>query len=309
MTTVRAQCWLWLILIGGFASSTLLVRSAGTPVVIFFDGGNAFVQSQTAPRQITVGAIAAQSPEQQYNTHRMRLEISNTATVDPTSTTLPPVKIGANAPYWDLFDWSVEICPGGICPRDNTLSTSPLAPSNDDCYDEEDNLGLIPDFGSLHPGLPIAPGWSDKLDSELVLRAGKLSGEHAVNCFEIKGPHGDSRVRNVAAGRKEIKWSLEASQNPYAFVDLMFYPKHGVGTPRRARLKAAVNGIELHLGTLMLGYPRVNNGDEIPHFQQFYSLFDERVLPLSEHYKMYAKRISPGVSPGTECPPAMLIAP
>lgn len=310
MTSTRARWGVWLLTVTVCTSFTPRIGAAGVPIVILFDGGNAFVQSITAPNQMTVGAIAAQSPAHHYNLHRMRLMVNDGA-VDRSSTTLPPVTLGTNQAYWDLYGWSIEICPGGICPKAGTLSTSPLKVSQGDCQDATDNLALIPDFWALHQAVPIADGWRDKLDSELALRAGTLSVTGGANCFELRGPNGASVVRNVAVGPKEIRWMLDGNQNPYDFVDLVFKPKFGIGTSRRARLRAGTSGIELWAWTLApsSAYPTVSTGDVIPHFQQFYSLFDERAVPASERYAMYARKVLGGVSPGTECPPAMLIAP
>ena len=79
---LRSSCLI--AIIAATAATTPAARSQGVQVRIFFDGGNAFVQSLTVPNQVTVGAIASQTPPGEYNSHSMHLMVDD-GDVNPTS--------------------------------------------------------------------------------------------------------------------------------------------------------------------------------------------------------------------------------
>src|SRR5690348_17353317 len=115
-------------------------------MLIYFDGGNAFVRSSTAA-EVTVGAVFPQLPPSQYNAHRMRLVLSG-AVVKSAPPDLQPLEYNKQL-YWDLFGWKISICPSGTCPTTGTLSLAALKPASTSCGDEDDNIGLIPDLSAL----------------------------------------------------------------------------------------------------------------------------------------------------------------
>jgi hypothetical protein len=274
---------------------------------VFFDGGNAYVQSALAPNQLTVGAVTQGDPPASFNHHRMRLE-EEKGTWDPAATTLPPFEIpGSNVAFWDTFGWQIEVCPGGNCPTAGSLTMSPYKTSYGDCEDAPNNLALIPNFQRMHPSVVLRNDWKLMLDSQLLVREGKLRVDSAASCFDLKGPTSTTTM-NVAGGPKEIIWELPVAA---AYVELVLTPLRG-GARRVIRLPADAAGPlpEVHLN--IKTFQKYDNpviGSALAHFQQFYSLYADGAIPPAERFQLIARQISRRATPGTECPPAFLPAP
>lgn len=292
----------------GTARST---ANAPLKMTIFFDGGNAYVRSDANPNAISIGAVSAKDPAHHFNRHRMKLQLEE-GVVAAETTLLPQegmVPTLPNAKAWDLYGWIIEICPEGVCPTSDTLVVPLERVSNENCQDPGDNLSLIPGFHELHPGKEIASDWMERLDSLLVLREGQLVIPAAKNCFELRrqAPQIEKKVRNVSGASKDVQWVL---QGQGTFVDVNLKPKFGTGTRRQIRLLPSPAGeIQLKVTTTVLNYPRPEPPEEIEHFQQFYSLYDQGVIADTERWKLFAKIIRTEASPGTECPPAYFLVP
>jgi hypothetical protein len=282
--------------------SALSARAAATfSLQIFFDGGNAYVASQSTG-EVVVGAVAARAPSEHYNKHGMRLLVETG--YDEAQTDLLPAKIGEHV-AWDLHGWSVEICPDGACLAPASVELSPAKASQDDCADGPDNLSIIPDFSLLHASVSPKAKWRDELDSELALRGGKLTIDKAVSCFTLKGSN-KTFVRGVAGGHKEINWARSMTAT---FVDVMLTPKFGNGGKRRIRLTpSSSQGIQARISTTGINYPKPAMGKELMDFRQFYAMYESNAIPEGEQFKLFPL-IIPGATPGTECPPALFRVP
>ena len=197
--------------------------------------------------------------------------------------------------YWDLSGWSVEGLPrGSLCDHQHAFAGS-LEAVEGGLQRRGRQHRLNARFVDSASGCNHRRGLAEQARQRGGPARGTTGGGDGRQLFRTQGTKGH-HCRNVALAPKEIKWELSASANPSAFVDLVFTPKYGAGTVRRARVRKGAFGIDLRVWTLVpaSGYPNVAAGDEIRHFQQFYSLYTDTVIPTSDRYRMYLKNLVGG---------------
>ena len=278
-------------------------RQAAPPLTITFDGGNAFIRTGKGRGPLVVGAITPSQPVHHYNMHRMRLALKEGAVTAGPNTTYTPLTLPSVGKHWDLAGYVVTLCPEGVCPTNGSVTIPPSSVGALACGQTGGDSGLIPDLTAMHGGALAIKDWRSRLDSELTLYSGTLTARSALDCFDLKDAAGNSAERRVASRGEEIIWTAPAP-GP-RFVDVVFTPRHG-GAQRRARIEDDGHGIAMRIWTLAPDgtYKDPGVGDEIGHFQQFYDLLG---VTRSQRHRLYLKKIG-GVTPGTECPPAMLTA-
>ena len=289
--------------------------ATGKPPVTFvleLDGGVAYVFSDTGGR-VDVGPVArpAGAAAASFTRHPMLLDVTGEAQKHPDwPFQRPKVKGGKT---WALEGYEVWPCADGVCPSTSTLAVSPdrgpdpspctppkRAPS-DLSIDAVDNLYYLPNLLALHPEANLPADWHRRLESRLVLKAGKLVVVKTFNCVELRSTTVNRR-QAVTDGMSGVHYVVPARKH----VDVLFKQLGSgaiTGAIRVVPEKDSPREIWAHLRMPAEAAKEhgLAVGDPLPEYQQFYEL-----LPGVPAAGRIAARFMPqgprgDMSPGQEC--------
>lgn len=287
-------------------------------VVLFIDGGNAYVFSENNKRvdvgPVTVPKTAAAG---RFNPHQMFLIVQKGIVEEVSGLPFQPavcdLKVAACPKKWALAGYEIWLCPDGDCAANlpSSLSTSPDDGANvaDLCNPSQkpnvnnvglavDNMFYLPDLLELHGARGITADWHQRMDGRLVLRSGRLTVVATYPCFSLTG---QAKKRALVDGLSGMEHDMRVDGH----VDLVFKDWRTRTITGVVRVKpAAVNqAIQLHL-TMDVPPPKdPPSGGEIAHFQQFYELLPN--IAAGSRIKLtFTPLREQEASPGSECPGA-----